>query len=255
MGHKAKHERSDEETYRAELKDAQVQLSRLQRQVIADKLKILVIFEGRDAAGKDGVIKRITRHLSPRETRVVALDPPSDRDRRSWYFQRYVAHLPAAGEIALFNRSWYNRAGVEPVMGFCSEADYEEFLVTAPLFENLLDHCGVRLIKYYLDISKKEQRARIQARAKDPLRQWKESQVDEVALKRWTDYTSRRDVMLTRTHTLTAPWTIVRADDKRRARIAVMRDLISRFEFADKASPPADPTILFPFHETAALGR
>lgn len=255
MGHKAKHDLSDDSTYRVELQEAQVQLSRLQRQVIADKLKVLVIFEGRDAAGKDGVIKRITRHLSPRETRVVALDPPSDRERRSWYFQRYVAHLPAAGEIALFNRSWYNRAGVEPVMGFCSEAESEEFLVTAPLFEDLLDHCGVRLIKYYLDISKKEQKARIDSRAKDQLRQWKESKVDGVAVKRFDDYTSRRDAMLTRTHTLTAPWTIVRADDKRRARMAVMRDLISRFEFADRVAPPADPAILFPFRDPEALER
>ncbi|MCI3130869.1 polyphosphate kinase 2 [Phenylobacterium aquaticum] len=253
MGHKRKHDISDDKRYRAELQEAQVQLSRLQRHVIANNLKILVIFEGRDAAGKDGVIKRITRHLSPRETRVVALDPPSDRERRSWYFQRYVAHLPASGEIALFNRSWYNRAGVEQVMGFCSEAEYEEFLVTAPLFENLLDHCGVRLIKYYLDISKKEQKARIESRTKDPLRQWKESKVDLAAVKRWADYTALRDTMLARTHTLTAPWTIVSANDKRAARIAVMRDLIGRFEFDDKASQPADPAILFPFHETAAL--
>ncbi len=248
-----KHDLSHETTYKAALHEAQLQLSRLQRHIIANDLKILVIFEGRDAAGKNGVIKRITRHLSPRETHVVALDPPSDRERRAWYFQRYVAHLPVSGEIALFNRSWYNRAGVEQVMGFSTEADDEEFLITAPLFENLLDHCGVRLIKYYLDVSKAEQKARIAARAEDPLRQWKESKVDKVAVKRWDDYTRLRDAMLARTHTLTAPWTIVKADDKRAARIAVMRDLISRFEVGGKATDAPDPAVVFPFHEAAAL--
>lgn len=255
MGGKAKSERSTSAAYKADLLAGQVQLSRLQRHIIANDLKVLVIFEGRDAAGKDGVIKRITRHLSPRETRVVALDPPSDRDRRSWYFQRYVGHLPASGEISLFNRSWYNRAGVERVMGFCSKREYEEFLVTAPLFENLLDHCGVRLIKYYLDVSKAEQKARIDARREDPLRQWKESKVDQGALKHWDDYTTARDTMLQRSHTLTAPWTIVRADDKRAARVGVMRDLIARFDFDGKASEPADPAVVFPFHDAALLER
>jgi polyphosphate kinase 2 len=252
MSDTAKHI-SQKADYKAELHAAQVQLSRLQRHIIHNNLKVLVVFEGRDAAGKDGVIKRITRHLSPRETRTVALDLPSDRDRRSWYFQRYVAHLPASGETALFNRSWYNRAGVERVMGFCTDAEYEEFLITAPQFENLLEHCDVRLIKYYLDISKKEQKARISARASDPLRQWKQSDIDGGALKHWDDYSKARDSMLARTHTLTSPWTIVRADDKHLARIAVIRDLLSRFEFKGKENVPADPAVIFPFSDPAAL--
>ena len=255
MVSKAKREAAQEAAYRSDLRAAQLQLSRLQRHAISSGLKILVLFEGRDAAGKDGVIKRIIRHLSPRETRVVALDSPSDRERRSWYFQRYVTHLPPSGEIALFNRSWYNRAGVERVMGFCTDAEYEEFLITAPLFESLLDHCDVRLIKYFLDISKKEQRTRLQQRAKDPLRQWKEGKVDRVAVKHWKDYTGARDAMLTRTHTLTAPWTIVKADDKRAARIAVMRDLVSRFDFPGREDVAADPDIVFPFHDAALLER
>ena len=253
MVSKAIFDAAEDAAYKSNLHAIQLQLSRLQRHVIGKALKVLVILEGRDAAGKDGVIKRITRHLSPRETRVVALDPPSDRDRRSWYFQRYVSHLPASGEIALFNRSWYNRAGVERVMGFCTEAEYEEFLVTAPLFESLLDHCGVHLIKYYLDISKKEQRRRLRQRAKDPLRQWKEGELDRVAVKHWNGYSTARDTMLTRTHTITAPWTIVKADDKRAARIAIMRDLISRLDFPGRREVPADPDIVFPFHDPALL--
>ena len=255
MVKRAKHRAAQNAAYKSDLQAAQVQLSRFQRHLIGSGLKILVVFEGRDAAGKDGVIKRIIRHLSPRETRAIALDPPSDRERRSWYFQRYVSHLPASGEIALFNRSWYNRAGVERVMGFCTDAEYEEFLVTAPLFESLLDHCGVHLIKYYLDVSKKEQRERLRQRAKDPLRQWKEGKVDRVAVKHWKDYTTARDTMLTRTHTLTAPWTIVKADDKHAARIAVMRDLVSRFDFPDRQEMQADSNIVFPFHDIALLER
>ena len=232
------------------LREVQIQLVKLQRHVITSGLKILVIFEGRDAAGKDGMVKRITQHLSPRETRVVALGPPSDRDRKSWYFQRYVAHLPAAGEIVLFNRSWYNRAGVERVMGFCSDDEYDLFLKTVPMFEDLLVHCGVILIKYYLDLSKKEQGRRLEEREEDPLSQWKLSPVDAKALKYWDDYSAARDEMLTRTHSTVAPWTVVRADEKPVARINVIRDLLTRFEFdaKDRKMDLPDPAIVFPFH-------
>ena len=189
--------------------------------------------------------------MSPRETRIVALGPPSDRDRKSWYFQRHVAHLPVAGEIVLFNRSWYNRAGVERVMGFCSDEEYELFLKTAPQFEELLAHCGVSLVKYYLDISRKEQERRLKQRRDDPLRQWKISKVDEKALKHWDDYSQARNEMFARSHSIFAPWTIVCADDKHLARINVIRDLLTRFEFRgkDRKDDLPDPEIVFPYHQ------
>ena len=246
------------EDYKKALRAAQVQLVLLQRHVIKYELKVLVIFEGRDAAGKDGAVKRITQHLSPRETRVVALGPPSDHDRKSWYFQRYVAQLPAAGEIVLFNRSWYNRAGVERVMKFCTNDEYDMFLKTVPMFEDLLVHCGVILIKYYLDISKKEQARRLDARKEDPLSQWKLSPIDAKALKHWDDYSAARDEMLLRSHSIIAPWTLVRADDKRRARINIIHDLLTRFEFdgKDHKADLPDPAIVFPFqHEDLRNGR
>lgn len=246
---RAKHDKRDE---KAALRAAQVELVKLQRHVIETEQQILVIFEGRDAAGKDGTIKRIAQHLSPRETRVVALGPPSDRDRKSWYFQRYVAHLPVAGEIVLFNRSWYNRAGVERVMGFCSDDEYERFLKAVPLFEDLLAHCGITLIKYYLDIGKKEQEHRLQARRNDPLSQWKISRIDNKALKHWDDYSAARNEMFARTHSVVAPWTIVRADDKPLARINVIRDLLTRSDFPgkDRKADLPDPEIVFAFNET-----
>jgi polyphosphate kinase 2 len=234
-----------------DLHAAQIQLFQLQRQLIETEQQVLVILEGRDAAGKDGTIKRMTKHLSPRESRIVALGQPSDRERKSWYFQRHVAHLPVAGEIVLFNRSWYNRAGVERVMGFCSGKEYDEFLRTTPLFEELLGHCGITLIKYYLDISKKEQERRLEARKEDPLRQWKLSKIDRSALKHWDDYSAARNEMLVRTHTGFAPWTIVRADDKPLARINLVRDLLTRFEFdgKDRQADLPDPDIVFAFHQ------
>jgi polyphosphate kinase 2 len=170
---------------KAALGAAQVELVKLQRHVIKTGQKILVILEGRDAAGKDGAIKRIVQHLSPRDARVIALGVPSDRDRKAWYFQRYVEHLPVSAEIVLFNRSWYNRAGVERVMQFCSEEEYDTFLKTAPMFEDLLIHCGITLVKYYLDISKEEERKRLKQRRSDPLSQWKLSQIDAEAVKLW----------------------------------------------------------------------
>ena len=236
---------------KATLRAAQIELVKLQRHVIQTEQKVLVIFEGRDAAGKDGTVKRIAHHLSPRETRIVALGAPSDRDRKSWYFQRHVAHLPVAGEIVLFNRSWYNRAGVERVMGFCSGEEHELFLKTVPLFEELLTHCGVTLIKYYLDIARKEQERRLKERKDDPLRQWKLSKIDEKALKHWDDYSEARNEMFARSHSVFAPWTIVRADDKHLATINVIRDLLTRFDFKgkDRKADLPDSEIVFPYHQ------
>jgi len=217
--------------YRRELLKLQIELVKLQRHIIAEDDRILVIFEGRDAAGKDGTIKHITEHMSPRETRVVALGPPSDREEGQWYFERYVRHLPCASEMVLFNRSWYNRAGVERVMGFCSKAQTREFLEVTPGFEAMLVRSGIRLFKYYLDISRREQKNRLKARARDPLKQWKLSPVDAKAMKFWDDYSEARNHMLARTHTEAAPWTIVRADDKELARLNVIRDLLHRFDY------------------------
>lgn len=220
--------------YEDTLYKLQVELVKLQRHLIKCGDRILIIFEGRDAAGKDGTIKRIIQHLSPRETRVVALGKPSDRDRSSWYFQRYISHLPAAQELVLFNRSWYNRAGVEPVMGFCTHAEYEEFMSSVPEFEHMLVRSGIKLLKYYLDISKSEQAERLDDRKKDPLAQWKISALDKHALKKWKDYSLARDKMLAHTHNLTSPWTIVHADDKPLARINIIKDLLSRLDYANK---------------------
>lgn len=212
----------------------QVELVTLQKHFIQCEDRILVIIEGRDAAGKDGAIKRIVEHLSPRETRVVALGKPSDRERTQWYFQRYIPHLPSAQEFVVFNRSWYNRAGVERVMGFCTQTEYREFLSSVTDFEQMLVRSGIRLLKYYLDISRKEQRRRLRARRKDPLKQWKVSPIDEAALKHWKDYSRARDVMLQQTHTKAAPWTVVRADDKRLARVNLIKDILSRLHYAPK---------------------
>jgi polyphosphate kinase 2 len=238
----------DHHTHHAEddLRALQIGLSSMQRRLQDEGRRLLVIFEGRDGAGKDGTIKRIIEHMSPRDTRAVALGTPSERDTKGWYFQRWCAHLPIEGEIVLFNRSWYNRAGVERVMGFCTDAQYEEFMVTVPLFEQLLAHSGITLIKYYLDISKPEQKRRLKDREKDPLKQWKTSDIDRKALKKWDEYTAARDAMLARTHSVFAPWTIVRADDKPKARRAVIRDLLARCgEKPKKSWPQIDPTTTF----------
>ena len=237
------------EDYQAQLHVLQVELVKLQRHVIGQNEKILVLFEGRDAAGKDGSIKRIVEYLSPRETRVVALGKPSDRDRSAWYFQRYVRHLPVAEELVLFNRSWYNRAGVEPVMGYCTPEEHEGFLCSVPKFEEMLVHSGIKLLKYFLDINKTEQIQRLADRKRDPLKQWKRSPVDAVAVRHWDAYSSARNTMLLRTHTSVAPWHIVRTDNKRLARIGLMRDMLSRLDYAgkkDKQIRP-DPAIAFAF--------
>jgi polyphosphate kinase 2 len=242
----------NEPRYAEQLRALQIGLTALQRGIIEDGRKVLVIVEGRDAAGKDGTIKRVVEHLSPRETRVVALGPPSDHDRGSWYFQRWVPHLPATGEIVLFNRSWYNRAGVERVMGFCTDKEYEEFLTTVPMFEQLLEHCGVTLVKYYLDISRAEQKKRLTARREDPLKQWKISPIDDQANKRWKAYIKARDAMLARTHSIAAPWTVVRGDDKHQARLALIRDMLTRLgeTDSDRYGHP-DPNTAFLYDDAA----
>jgi polyphosphate kinase 2 len=235
--------------YKAELHDLQVELVKLQRHFIAHGDRILVLLEGRDSAGKDGSIKRIVAHLSPRDTRVVALGKPSDRDTRAWYFERYVAHLPVAEELVLFNRSWYNRAGVERVMGFCTNAQYREFMQSVPRFEQMLVDSGIRLLKYYLDISKDEQKLRLAERRKDPLKQWKTSPIDAVAIKHWDDYSAARDAMLLASHTVAAPWQIVRTDSKRHARLNLMRDILSRLHYSGRSKKLLAPerNIVFEF--------
>jgi polyphosphate kinase 2 len=235
--------------YKNALRHLQVELVKLQRHLIQNDLKILVLIEGRDAAGKDGLIKRIVQHLSPRETRVVALGIPSDRDRSSWYFQRYAPHLPSAQEMVLMNRSWYNRAGVERVMGYCSDGEYEEFMTSVLPFERMLVNSGIQLFKYYLDISKDEQRRRLEDRRVNPLKQWKVSPIDRVAIEHWDDYSAARSDMLTRTHGERAPWYVVRADDKKATRLNVIRDLLSRVDCPDKDEHAATPDreIVFPF--------
>lgn len=220
--------------YQERLLLLQIELVKLQKHLISCGDKILVLFEGRDAAGKDGVVKRIVQHLSPRETRVVALGPPSDRERNSWYFQRFVAHLPSAGEFVLFNRSWYNRAGVERVMGFCAEEDYLRFIDQVGDFEKMLVASGIHLFKYYLDISQEEQARRLEARRLDPLKQWKTSPVDERALELWHEYSQARDAMLAATDHKAAPWRIVAADNKRHARLALINDLLRHLDYCDK---------------------
>ena len=227
--------------YERKLRQLQIELVKLHRHVIARGRKVLVILEGRDTAGKDGTLKRIAEHLSPREVRVVAPGRPSDREQSEWYFQRFVQHLPAAQEIVLFNRSWYNRAGVEYVMKFCTRAEREAFLEAAPRFERMLARSGVFLLKYYLDISRREQARRLRERRRDPLKQWKISPVDEAAQRHWHDYSRARDSMLLRTHHSDAPWIVVRADDKHQARLNVIRDILARVPAPDVKRRHARP--------------
>ncbi len=211
-----------------------VELVKFQKEIIASDIKMLVILEGRDAAGKDGTIKRIVKHLSPRETIVVALGKPSDQEEKEWYFQRYTKYLPASGEFVLFNRSWYNRAGVEKVMKFCSDKEYKSFFKEVELFEETLVNAGFVILKYYLDISKKEQEKRFKDRKNDPLKQWKISPIDEVAIKHWKDYSNARDVMLLRTNFKHSPWFIVSADDKDETHINLITHLLKHAEYKHK---------------------
>jgi len=248
----------EDRDYRKTLRLLQIELVKFQKHLIAQGDRILILLEGRDSAGKDGAIKRIIEHLSPRDTRVVALNKPSTRDQSEWYFQRYVPHLPAAEEFVLFNRSWYNRAGVEWVMGFCTEAQYEEFMETVTVFEQMLVRSGIQLFKYYLDIDKAEQKRRLKNRLTDPLKQWKMSPIDAAAQKHWKDYSVARNAMFARTHTPVAPWTIVRANDKKRARINLIMDLLSRLDYEDKDHSLLcpDPEVVFNYtHDAVAQGR
>ena len=221
-------------TYEADLRLLQIELVKLQRHTIQKGKRLLLILEGRDTAGKDGSIKSITEHLSPRDSRVVALNRPSPREEGEWYFQRYVAQLPTAGEFVLFNRSWYNRAGVEKVMGFCTDEQYKQFMATVNEFESLLVGSDIQLIKYYLDITKEEQAIRLNDRAKDPLKQWKISPIDQQAQKMWSAYSVARDDMLKHTSSKIAPWTVISANDKKLAHLNLIADLLSRVDYPEK---------------------
>jgi len=220
--------------YKKQLYNLQVELVKFQRHVIENDIKVCIIFEGRDTAGKDGTIKRFREHLSPREARVVALGKPSDKDKKSWYFQRFVPHLPSGGEIVFFNRSWYNRAGVERVMGFCTKEEYKEFFNEVGNFEQMLVHSKMIFIKYYLDISKDEQKKRLEARKNDPLKQWKLSPIDAKAQKLWDDYSKARDEMFLKTSFVYAPWYIVHTDCKKEARINAIKHFLSQVEYPNK---------------------
>ena len=234
----------------------QIELVRYQLAAIASGEKALVIFEGRDTAGKDGAIKRIAEHLSVRNTRVVALPKPTNREQTEWYFQRYVRYLPAAGELVIFNRSWYNRGGVEPVMGFCTPKEQETFLRDTPAFEAMLVENGIRIVKLWLDISKDEQAKRLKSRTTNPLKTLKISPLDAVAQEKWDAYSGARDQMLRRTHTDTAPWTVVHTDSKKAARVAIMRHLLKMLAPKAIAKPVAkpDPKVLYEFEVEALTG-
>ncbi|MBI1391279.1 MAG: polyphosphate kinase 2 [Alphaproteobacteria bacterium] len=239
--------------FEEQLEDLEFELAKLQETVIRKRMKIAVIFEGRDAAGKGGVIKTIMRRMNPRVWRVVALPKPSDRERGEWYFQRYVAQLPAAGEIVLFDRSWYNRAVVEPVMGFCSDDECDRFLDEAPVFEKMLADSGLILLKYWLNVSAKRQEERFLDRASDPRKRWKLSPIDLEGRRRWADFTIARDRMFERTHTEYAPWRMVDADDKEEARLACIRSLLKNipYEYNEAAFMPIE---LPPRQTASAVG-
>jgi polyphosphate kinase 2 len=239
--------------YDEQLATLQLALLKTQQAMIAAGTRAVIVLEGRDAAGKDGTIKRLTEHLTPRATRVVALPKPTDHERGQWYFQRYIAHLPGAGELVIFNRSWYNRAGVEVVMGFSTAAEQAQFLRDAPDVERMLVENGIRIIKIWLDIDRDEQKERLAARHDDPLKVLKISDMDAVAQDRWKDYSAARDTMLVRTHLPVAPWHVVRANHKKPARLAVMRHIIRTLAppaVAEEIDGP-DPKIFFPFDEQA----
>jgi polyphosphate kinase 2 len=212
----------------------QVELLKMQAWVKDAGQKIIVLFEGRDAAGKGGTIKRFMEHLNPRGARVVALDKPTEDERGQWYFQRYVKHLPTAGEIVLFDRSWYNRAGVERVMGFCTEQEYLEFMRQAPVFEQNLVHSGIHLIKFWFSVSREEQRRRFQERESHPLKQWKLSPIDAASQDKWEEYTKAKEAMFFHTDTADAPWTVIKSDDKKRARLHALRFLLHSFPYKSK---------------------
>jgi len=223
--------------YEDELHRLQIELLKMQNHVKESGQKILMIFEGRDAAGKGGTIKRITEHLNPRGARVIALDKPSDVERSQWYFQRYVQHLPSAGEIVLFDRSWYNRGGVEPVMGFCSQEEHKEFLHEVPEFEKMLKNSDITIFKFYFSVSKNEQKRRFDKRRTDPLKQYKLSPVDELSQELWDKYTIAKYSMLLASHTDHAPWTVIRSDNKKKARINCIKHILSNIDYDESIKP------------------
>jgi len=231
-------EKMEKKLYEKELARLQVELVKLQEWIKHEGLKVIVIFEGRDAAGKGGVIKRITLRLNPRICRVVALGTPTEREKTQWYFQRYVAHLPAAGEMVLFDRSWYNRAGVERVMGFCTEEEYREFLRSCPEFERMLIRSGIILIKYWFSVSDEEQERRFQDRLVDPTKRWKLSPMDLESRAQWIEYSKAKDEMFKYTDIKQAPWYVVEADDKRRARLNCISHLLSMIPYEDLTPEP-----------------
>jgi polyphosphate kinase 2 len=231
-------ERAARHSYFQELFRLQSELVKLQDWVVASRQKVVILFEGRDAAGTGGAIKRITQRLNPRVCRVVALPAPNDRERTQWYFQRYVTHLPAAGEIVLFDRSWYNRAGVEKVMGFTTDDEVEEFFRSVPEFERMLGRSGIKLLKYWFSITDEEQHIRFLGRINDPLKQWKLSPMDLESRRRWEDYTRAKEIMLERTHIPEARWWVVHAVDKKRARLNMIYHLLQQFDYTDTKKPP-----------------
>ena len=236
------------EIYEKELINLQIELIKLQNWVVKNNKRMLIIFEGRDAAGKGGTIKRVTEHLNPRNSRVVALMKPSDVERGQWYFQRYVRHLPDPGEIVLFDRSWYNRAGVEKVMGFCSPEEYQKFMNQVPMFEQMLVEDGILFFKYFLEITPEEQKRRIEARKTDPLKMWKLSPMDTKSIELYDEYTKAKKEMLARTHSPYSPWIMVDSNDKKRARINIIKDILSHINYDGKEdakiSLASDPTIV-----------
>jgi polyphosphate kinase len=243
-----------EEEFLDALEPLQAQMVTTQKWLMDTGQKVLVIFEGRDAAGKDGTIKRLTEHMSARNTRVVALPKPSDREKSQWFFQRYVAHLPAAGEFVIFNRSWYNRGGVEPVMGFCSQEEHEEFLRDVVPFEAMLVDSGLKVIKIWLDISKDEQAKRLDERRTDPLALLKVSPLDAVAQDKWDEYTQARNQMLKATHNKVTPWVCVHGNSKKKARLAVMSHILATLDCPDidqSSLPTPDKSLLFTFSAKA----
>ncbi|HEC1884790.1 TPA: polyphosphate kinase 2 [Campylobacter jejuni] len=220
--------------YEKDLKNLQIELLKFQNHVKAKGLKVLILIEGRDAAGKGGAIKRLIEHLNPRGCRVVALEKPSDVEKTQWYFQRYIAHLPSAGEIVIFDRSWYNRAGVEPVMGFCTPQQHKDFLREVSLFENMISNSDIIFFKFYFSVSKDEQKKRFEKRRSDPLKQYKLSPVDQKSQELWDKYTLAKYSMLLASNTLTCPWTIISSDNKKKARLNLLRFILSKVEYPNK---------------------
>lgn len=246
------------DVYDVEKRLLQIELLKLQQYIKATGRRVVILFEGRDAAGKGGTIKRFTEHLNPRGTRVVALEKPSKRESTQWYFQRYVAHLPSAGEMVLFDRSWYNRTGVERVMGFCTKEQYEEFIRQAPVFERMLVNDGITVVKFWFSVTQAEQRTRFIIRQVDPVRQWKLSPMDVASLDKWDAYTQAKERMFKRTDTKHAPWTVVKSNDKKRARLAAMRHVLNFFDYTGKDHELAgvpDPLIVGPASAVVGEGE